>query len=94
MKKRILVLLAGAMLLTAFTGGIASAYTINYVHQTPVLAGGSSTNGGYTSPVTSALVETFDPAAAFTNTWLWTGSYSLISNVGNTTGRYSAPSYV
>lgn len=94
MKKRILVLLAGAMLLTAFTSGIASAYSINYVHQTPVLAGGSSTNGGYTTPVTSALVETFDPSASFTQPWTWTGSFSVISNGGNLASRYSAPSYL
>ena len=94
MKKSILALLAGAMLLTALTSGIASAYTINYDHKTPVLPGGSNTNGGYTSPVLNALVETFDPNATFNQPWIWNGSYSLVSNGGNLTSRYSAPSYV
>jgi len=92
--KKMTILLAGAMLTMAINGGVASAYTISYDHKTPVLAGGSTTDGGYTSPVLNATVETFDPSAGFTQPWTWTGSYSLVSNGDNLTNRYSAPSYI
>jgi hypothetical protein len=94
MKKRIAMVLAGAMLTMAISSGMASAYTINYDTQTPIVAGGTTTGGGYTSPVLSATVETFDPNATFTQPWTWTGSYSLVSNGGNLDNRFSAPSYV
>lgn len=75
-------LLAGAALM--LTTGVASAFpTITYDH--------ALGDGGYTTTISSAVVETFDPNASFTQSWNWNGQYALVS--GNLENRYSAPSY-
>lgn len=83
MKKSILALLAGAMLLTAFTSGIASAYTINYQYKTPLPQA-----GGYNSPYTGVQVETFDS----TPLWSWTGNGTI--RTGSVVNVSAAPSYL
>jgi PEP-CTERM motif len=92
MKKLICTL--GAFLLLATTAGLAGAITITYDHLLPIVANGTTTDGGYTTPLSNAIIETFDPASSFTQGWTWTGSYSLVSNGGNSSGNYSAPSYI
>jgi len=87
MKKYLVLLVAFALVFGL--SGAASAYNITYLNN-PIVP----TNGGYTSPETNAIVETFDPNASFTQGWVWTGSYSIVSNGGNVDSRYSAPSYV
>ncbi len=91
--KRIISILGAVLLLSASTS-MATTYSINYLHKTPVLPGGTSTDGGYTSPYAGATIETFDPNASFTQAWSWNGSYTLVSDGGNLPNRFSAPSYV
>ena len=82
MRKSIVALLAGAMLMAT---GSAGAYTFS--------TGGALGNGGYTSPVAGATVETFDNSASITQGWTWTGNYLIVADGGNASGLYSAPAF-
>ena len=85
--KRLINLLSVCLLLVALSG-VASAYSYDYLHNPTV-----PTQGGYTTAVSNAIVETFDPNASFTKGWTWTGSYTIVPNGDNFSGRYSAPAY-
>ena len=82
--KKLLVLFS-ALLLTGI-GSVAGAVTI-----TKEFASG---DGGYTSPVQGAIIETFDNTEndGFVQSWTWTGSYQRVT--GSQSGQYAAPSYV
>jgi len=58
--------LAGAIISIALYTNVANAYTIDYQRQVG--------NGGFTSNVAGALVETFDTT---TLNWTWTGDYRI-----------------
>ncbi|MDD2851916.1 MAG: PEP-CTERM sorting domain-containing protein [Desulfuromonadaceae bacterium] len=64
MKKQMVALLAGALLM--ITAGMANAYTIDYASQNDGF-------NGLTTTVAGAVVETFDSAAI----WTWDGDYSI-----------------
>ncbi|NVN92080.1 MAG: PEP-CTERM sorting domain-containing protein [Desulfuromonadales bacterium] len=77
--KKTLILLACAMFSMTMSAGIASAYSIDYQRQ---LLG----NGGFTTNVTGALVETFDATSL---NWNWSGDYKI----RNTSSGISAQPY-
>lgn len=86
MKKMMVALLAGSMLMMA--SGIASASTVN------ITTGGNFTGNQLTTSVAGATVETFDLSAGggFTQAWNWAGSqYQIVS--GSVVGDYAAPAY-
>lgn len=58
--------------------GFANAYTIGYDYA-------SDGNGGYTTNVNGAIVETFDNANLL---WSWSGDYNVVSG---SSSHYSAP---
>jgi len=81
MRKQMVALLAGAMLMMA--AGSASAYTIDYSFKTPLPQA-----GGYSSPVAGVAVETFDTSSLL---WTWTGDYAIKTG-SNSFG--AAPAYM
>ena len=80
--KKMVVLLAGAMLMMAFSSGVVSAYSINYDYKTPL-----PQEGGYNSPYTGVQVETFDSSPL----WDWSGSGTI--RTGSTVNQSAAPTY-
>ena len=84
MRKQLVALLAGVMLMAA---GSAGAYTTTI--------GGVHGNGGWTSAEASAIVETFDGdnGADVYQGWSWTGDYIIVANGASLGGHYSAPAY-
>jgi len=83
MKKRMLAVLAGAMVM-ALNAGVSMAYTTDYTYATPL-----PVNGGYSSPVAGAQVETFDSS---TPLWSWSGDGGSVHQAPNTGGT-APPSY-
>ena len=77
-----LAVLAGAMVM-ALNAGVSMAYTIDYTYASPL-----PVNGGYSSPVAGAQVETFDSS---TPLWSWSGN-GYLCNAPNTYGS-APPSY-
>lgn len=82
--KKLFVLL-GVLLLVG-TSSVAGALTINF---DSVLA-----NGGYSSPVAGALIETFDAAGGgLVQSWTWTPANGFAIVKDSLPSEYAAPSY-